>query len=44
MKLHPLDMAYSYITRSARIDDQRLHEMSPHFMGRYESERPKAAE
>jgi hypothetical protein len=44
MKLHPLDMAYSYITRSARIDDQRLHEMSPHFMGRYESERRKAAE
>lgn len=44
MKLHPLDMAYSYITRSARIDDQRLREMSPSFMGRYESARTKAAE
>ena len=41
VKLHPLDLAYSYITRSARIDDQRLREMSPHFMVRYESERPK---
>lgn len=41
MKLHPLDLAYSYITRSSRIDDARLREMSPVFMARYESERLK---
>ena len=36
MRLAPLDFAYSYITRSARIDDERLREMSPFFMARYE--------
>ena len=41
MKLAPLDLAYSYITRSSRIDNQRLREMSPRFMARYESKRPE---
>ena len=36
MRLAPLYFAYSYITRSARIDDERLREMSPLFMARYE--------
>jgi 2-polyprenyl-6-methoxyphenol hydroxylase-like FAD-dependent oxidoreductase len=37
MKLDLMDFAYSYITRSGRIDDARLRAMSPEFMARYES-------
>jgi 2-polyprenyl-6-methoxyphenol hydroxylase-like FAD-dependent oxidoreductase len=37
MKLDLLDFAYSYITRSGRIDDARLRAMSPAFMTRYEA-------
>jgi 2-polyprenyl-6-methoxyphenol hydroxylase-like FAD-dependent oxidoreductase len=41
MKLGLLEFAYSYITRSGRIDDARLRAMSPAFMARYEtSKRP----
>ncbi|WP_291689009.1 FAD-dependent monooxygenase [Bradyrhizobium sp.] len=40
MKLDLLDFAYSYITRSGRIDDARLRAMSPAFMARYEASRP----
>jgi 2-polyprenyl-6-methoxyphenol hydroxylase-like FAD-dependent oxidoreductase len=36
MKLAPLDFAYSYITRSGRIDDERLRKLAPGFMQRYE--------
>ena len=36
MKLDLMDFAYSYITRSGRIDDARLRAMSPQFMARYE--------
>jgi 2-polyprenyl-6-methoxyphenol hydroxylase-like FAD-dependent oxidoreductase len=39
MKLQPMDFAYSYITRSGRIDDARLRAMSPGFMARYEASR-----
>ena len=35
MQLEPVDFAYSYITRSGRIDNERLREMSPAFMARY---------
>jgi 2-polyprenyl-6-methoxyphenol hydroxylase-like FAD-dependent oxidoreductase len=38
MKLGLLDFAYSYITRSGRIDDSRLRALSPAFMARYEAE------
>lgn len=38
MKRAPLDFAMSYITRSGRIDDTRLREMSPRFMAQYEAE------
>jgi 2-polyprenyl-6-methoxyphenol hydroxylase-like FAD-dependent oxidoreductase len=37
MKRDLMDFAYSYITRSGRIDDARLRAMSPHFMARYEA-------
>ncbi|SDT35490.1 FAD-dependent monooxygenase [Bradyrhizobium canariense] len=39
MKLDLMDFAYSYITRSGRIDDARLRAMSPEFMARYEASR-----
>ena len=37
MQLGLMDFAYSYITRSGRIDDIRLRAMSPAFMARYEA-------
>jgi 2-polyprenyl-6-methoxyphenol hydroxylase-like FAD-dependent oxidoreductase len=42
MKLDLMDFAYSYITRSGRIDDARLRAMSPAFMARYEASRNKS--
>lgn len=37
MCLGPLDLAMSYITRSERIDDDRLRGMAPNFMALYAS-------
>jgi 2-polyprenyl-6-methoxyphenol hydroxylase-like FAD-dependent oxidoreductase len=37
MTLPPLDFAMSYLTRSGRIDRERLARMSPRFLARYES-------
>jgi 2-polyprenyl-6-methoxyphenol hydroxylase-like FAD-dependent oxidoreductase len=37
MRLAPLDLAFSYITRSGRVDLERLRNMSPGFMANYES-------
>jgi 2-polyprenyl-6-methoxyphenol hydroxylase-like FAD-dependent oxidoreductase len=42
MKLGLMDFAYSYITRSGRIDDARLRAMSPQFMARYEAAKSEA--
>jgi 2-polyprenyl-6-methoxyphenol hydroxylase-like FAD-dependent oxidoreductase len=40
MALAHLDFAFSYITRSGRVDMERLRAMAPRFMERYEAERP----
>jgi 2-polyprenyl-6-methoxyphenol hydroxylase-like FAD-dependent oxidoreductase len=39
MQLPPLDFAMSYITRSGRIDVDRLRKQSPRFVARYERQR-----
>jgi 2-polyprenyl-6-methoxyphenol hydroxylase-like FAD-dependent oxidoreductase len=38
MRLSPVDFAMSYITRSGRIDLERLRKLSPKFVARYEKE------
>lgn len=43
MSLAPLDFAYSYITRSGRIDPARLRAMSPGFMARYDAAHPSSS-
>jgi 2-polyprenyl-6-methoxyphenol hydroxylase-like FAD-dependent oxidoreductase len=42
MQLAPLDLAYSYITRSGRIDDQRLAALAPQFMANYAASRQES--
>ncbi|WP_371038525.1 benzoate-CoA ligase family protein [Rhodosalinus sp. FB01] len=39
MALGPLDFARSYITRSGRVDDEKLRRLAPRFMARYEAEK-----
>jgi 2-polyprenyl-6-methoxyphenol hydroxylase-like FAD-dependent oxidoreductase len=39
LKLAPVELAMSYITRSGRIDLERLRKLSPQFVARYERER-----
>ncbi len=39
MALRPVDFAMSYITRSGRVDLERLRKLSPKFVERYERER-----
>ncbi|MDF1733276.1 MAG: FAD-dependent monooxygenase [Minwuia sp.] len=37
MALAPLDFAFDYVTRSGRVDMDRLRKLSPEFMARYEA-------
>ncbi len=39
MRLKPVDFAMSYVTRSGRVDLERLRKLSPRFVERYERER-----
>jgi hypothetical protein len=36
MALPPLEFAFSYLTRSGRVDMERLRVLSPGFIARYE--------
>jgi 2-polyprenyl-6-methoxyphenol hydroxylase-like FAD-dependent oxidoreductase len=42
MTAKPADFAMSYITRSGRVDLERLRKLSPDFVARYERERLKS--
>ncbi len=42
MTRQPADFAMSYITRSGRVDIERLRKLSPKFVARYERERKKS--
>ena len=42
MQRDPIDFALAYVTRSGRVDSNRLRQISPRFAARYESERPLA--
>lgn len=39
LHLSPIELAYSLMTRSGRVDDKDLRRRDPHFMARYEEER-----
>ena len=44
MNAPPLDFAFDYITRSGRVDTDRLRRLAPRFMARYEAEKASEAD
>jgi hypothetical protein len=42
MQLKPWQLAYDYMTRSGRMTDERLRELSPKFMARVDAARARA--
>jgi 2-polyprenyl-6-methoxyphenol hydroxylase-like FAD-dependent oxidoreductase len=43
MALEPWKLAYDYMTRSGRMSDERLRELSPEFMNRVDEERKRVS-
>lgn len=43
MRLAPLDFAFSYLTRTGRVDLPRLRAACPRFMAQYDTRQPNAA-
>jgi 2-polyprenyl-6-methoxyphenol hydroxylase-like FAD-dependent oxidoreductase len=43
MALEPWELAYDYMTRSGRMSDERLRELSPMFMARVNEERKRVS-
>ncbi|MEM7214108.1 MAG: FAD-dependent monooxygenase [Pseudomonadota bacterium] len=43
MALEPVEFAFDYLTRSGRVDSDRLRKLSPEFMKRYDAQKAEGA-